>query len=236
MIVSMIALNEARMVDPVIGDIHDEPWVDRIIVIDGGSQDSTVQKLKRWPKCEVFHHYYDREYHDAQSMQRNIAMSYVPHGEPYFFLDFDEKCSDELKALLADINAHGMPDDADMVCVSRKSFESMRHEDSPFALLDDHGFPVPSYQIGQYPDWQGRIIRRKPGMFFINSPHHVLVGAEVIVNREADIIHYHGKYDARQREDIEIMWAMTQGRRKRLGLTADVFEVQLKPEYAEYGA
>jgi len=232
----MQSLNEEKMVDPVIGDFHDLEWVSRIIVIDGGSQDLTVHKLKQWPKCEVYHHFYDRGYHSAQSMQRNISLTYITMDEVCFILDFDEKMSDPLKMFLAGVEQGGMPNDADVVCVSRISYESMRYEGSPFAMLDDKGFPITSHSIGEYPDWQARLIKRSPKMFFINSPHHVLIGPEnqITVN-DTDIIHYHGKTDARDRESIEILWATTQARRKELGLVPDVFESRLKPEFARYG-
>lgn len=238
MIMLMQSLNEQMMVGPIIGDFHDLDWVSRIIVIDGGSQDFTVHKLKQYSKCEVYHHFYDRTYHSAQAMQRNISLTYIPTGEVCFILDFDEQMSDDLKAFLAKVDEKGMPDDADVVCVSRISYESIRHEDdSPFALLDAKGFPLIAHTIGQYPDWQARLIKRSPNMFFINSPHHVLIGA---VNQKAfentDIIHYHGKTDARDRDNIEILWAYTQARREELGLKPDVFEVNLKPEFAEFGS
>lgn len=236
MIVLMQALNEEKMIIPVIGDFYDCDWVSRIVVIDGGSQDFTVRKLKQYgKKCEVYHHYYDRQYHDAQSMQRNISLSYIPHGEICFILDFDEKMSDDLKAFLSAVDKTGMPDGSDVVCVSRISYESMRHEESPFALLDDVGFPVTSHTIGEYPDWQARLIRRSPEMFFVNSPHHVLLGAKKQLTKKVDIIHYHGKADSRDRGGIEILWAYTQARRKYLGLTPDSFEVKLKPEFVECG-
>jgi len=232
----MQSLNEAKMVNPVIRDFHDLDFVSRIIVIDGGSQDFTINKLELWPKCEVFHHFYDRGYHAAQSMQRNISLTYIPMGEVCFILDFDEKMSDNLKAFLAEVDENGMPMDADVVCVSRISYESMRHEDSPFAILDDTGFPLTSHTIGEYPDWQARLIRRSPEMFFINSPHHMLIGSKKQIPREnTDIIHYHGKSDSRDRENIEILWAKAQASRISLGLTPDVFEATLKPEFARYG-
>ena len=232
----MQSLNEEKMVDPIIRDFHDLDWVSRIIVIDGGSQDFTVHKLRQWPKCKVYTHFYDRKYHSAQAMQRNISLTYVPTDEICFILDFDERMSDDLKSFLADVDKNGMPDNADIVCVSRISYESMRHEGSPFALLDENGFRIISHTIGEYPDWQGRLLQKSSNMFFINSPHHVLMGARhQIVKGESDIIHYHGKIDARDRENIEILWAYTQARRKELGLKADSFETKLKPEFAKYG-
>jgi hypothetical protein len=60
-------------------------------------------------------------------------MSYIPYGQIYFILDFDEKMSDELKTLLKQLHEHGMPVNeknipVDTIQVSRKSFELMRYE------------------------------------------------------------------------------------------------------------
>ena len=238
MIIEMKCLQEAKSVDTIIGDIHDEPWVDRIVVIDGGSTDLTVHKLKQFSKVEVYQHKWEHGFHDNEIFQSNIAMSYIPMGEIFFILDFDEQCTPELKDLLADIDKNGMPEDVDLVSVSRRSYELMRYEDSPFAMVGEGGFWIVSHEIGQYPDFQVRIIRRKLGMHWVNSPHHVMFGIHeglfALKNVKADLIHYHGKEDARDREAIEIQWARCQARRKELGLPADVFETEIKPELNKY--
>lgn len=239
MIIGCKSLNEQRYVKPVIGDIHNEPWVDRIIVIDGWSSDDTVHELKQFPKVEVYSHKWEKWFHAQETTQSNILLQYIPIGEIFFILDFDERCSTELKALLADINQNGMPDDVDCVHVSRMSFELMRFDDSPFAMPDPKtGFWLTSHQIGQYPDFQLRIIRRKLGMHWVNSPHHIMWGFQEGLwtnkNIHADLIHYHGKEDARDRENIERQWLRNQARRIRLGLQADVFECDARPEIAHY--
>jgi len=237
-IIGMKCLNECKMIKPVIGDIHDEPWVDRIIVIDGDSSDDTVHELKQFPKVEVYIHKWEKWFHAQEVIQSNILLQYIPLGEIFFILDFDERCSAELKTLLADINKDGMPDDVDCVHVSRYSYELLRFDDSPFAMPDGNGFWLTSHQIGQYPDFQLRIIRRKLGMHWINSPHHIMFGfqEDLFTNKNivADLIHYHGKEDARDREGIERQWLRNQARRIHLGLEADVFEGTPRPEMAHY--
>ena len=236
MLIGMKSLNEERMIQPVIGDIHDEPWVDRIIVIDGWSTDNTVVELRQFPKVEVYQHKWEKWYHNQEVSQSNILMSYIPNGQTYFILDFDEKCSLDLKEALAKIDKEGAP--ADCVSVSRQSFELMRYDDdSPFAIPDGDGFWETSHQIGQYPDFQLRVITKKVGMHWINSPHHMLFGVGTQWSHatiQADLIHYHGKEDARDRESIEKQWLRHQARRNQLGLTCDVFEGDIKPELAKY--
>ena len=240
MIIGMKGLNESRYVKPVIGDIHDEPWVDRIIVIDGCSSDDTVHELKQFDKVEVYSHKWEKWFHAQEIIQSNILLQYIPLGSIFFILDFDERCSDDLKMLLADIDDNGMPDDMDCVHVSRKSYELMRFDDSPFAIPDmaRPGFWITSHTIGQYPDYQLRIIRRKLGMHWINSPHHIMYGMQENLftnkNIQADLIHYHGKEDARDRHNIERQWLRNQARRKELGLEADIFEGDPSPEMAKY--
>ena len=238
MIVGMKSLNEQNYVGPVIGDIHDEPWVDRIIVIDGWSSDDTVHELKQFKKVEVYSHKWEKWFHAQEVIQSNILFQYIPLGEIFFILDFDERCSDDLKILLADIDKNGMPDDVDCVQVSRRSYELLRFDDSPFAIPDGYGFWLTSHAIGQYPDFQLRIIRRKLGMHWVNSPHHILFGIKegwfTCKNITADLIHYHGKEDVRDRDRIERQWLRNQARRKHLGLEADVFECDVRPEIAHY--
>lgn len=232
MIILMKGLNEEKAVDRVIPDFHEELWVSRIIVIDGGSTDYTCQALKAYGKVDVFVHPWLDWYHDMEIIQSNIALSYVPHGQVCFILDFDEKMSDELKDLLAQIDKEGFP--SDIGHVSRKTYEVMRFPNSPWAILDHKGWPVISHQVGQYPDFQCRIIKRNPTMHWINSPHHQISGDNLKnVNFQADILHYE-KDDKRDRLRIEKKWARAQARRKELGLSCDVFECSVRPDLHKY--
>jgi len=234
LIVLQKALNEENYVNRVISDFHDEDWVDRIIVIDGGSTDYTVHELRQWPKCEVYIHPWKDDYHDMEVCQSNIALSYVPLGEICFILDFDERCSPELKKILAEINRKKeLPEGADIAHVSRRTYELIRFENSPYAIMGDDGWPLISHQIGQYPDFQCRIIKRRVEHRWINSPHHTLIGCEKNVNIQVDLIHYE-KDDYRDRIRIEKKWARVQARRKELGLVCELYETRVKPEFYKY--
>lgn len=233
MIVLMKCLNEERYVYRCISDFHNDPWVDRIVVIDGGSTDYTVPELKQFDKVEVYVHPWADWYHDMEVAQSNIALSYIPQGKVCFILDFDERISPELRLKLADINSQENVE-WDTAHVSRRTVEPLRHEDTPFAVLGDDGWPVESHQIGQYPDYQCRLLKRQVGMHWVNSPHHVLFGSWwVNVNIQADIIHFE-KDDLRDRQRIEKKWLRSQVRRRQLGLVADIFETNVKPELGRY--
>lgn len=233
MIISMKGLNEERAASRIVGDFHDEEWVSRVIVIDGGSNDYTVHDLKKFSKVEIYEHPWIDWYHDMEVSQSNIGLSYIPHGQIAMIMDFDERMSPELKAFLAKVDKEGMPNDVDMVNISRRTWELMRHEDSSFCIYGDDDWPIVSHHIGQYPDFQCRLIRKKMEMRWVNSPHHVLIGWETSEDVTADIIHFE-KEDYRDREKIERKWARAQARRKELGLSHDIFECTVKPEMAKY--
>jgi glycosyltransferase involved in cell wall biosynthesis len=233
MLFIMQCLNEEDYVERCLSDYHDLLFVEGIIVIDGGSTDYTVHELKKFKKVKVFTHPWLDWYHDMNIMQRNIALSYVPKGKFCFMLDFDERLSDPLKKFL--FSFHGSECSSDLVNVPRKTFELLRYPGSPYAIYGPDNLPVVSHQIGQYPDYQPRLIRRKVGMVWANSPHHVLMGwgKQEFLPEGHDILHFE-KDDSRSRLRIEKKWARAQSVRKELGLAPDVFETTLKPEVASF--
>lgn len=233
MIIGMKCLDEAKVVQRCIGDFHDEPFVDRIIVLDGHSTDYTVQELKRFPKVEVFQFPWIDEYHAMETTASNILLSYIPQGDLMMIMDFDERMSKGLKAFLNDLDPSTVPEQSTMH-FSRRTFELMRYDNSPFAMLEADGWPIISHQIGQYPDYQCRLIRKHYAMHWVNSPHHQLIGVLSNKNVDADIVHYE-KDDMRDRVMIEMKWARCQARRIELGIPPDIFESDVKhPEIGEY--
>lgn len=236
MIIGMKAVNEEKYVDRCISDFHDEPFCDRIIVIDGWSNDHTVQRLRQFSKVNVYSHYWDNNYHHMEVIQSNILLSYIPNGELMMIMDFDEKMSPELKDHLNHIQkSQDIIPIKGIVHFSRKTYEVLRYENSPHAVIGKDGWPMISHQIGQYPDYQCRLIRKDPLMHWINSPHHQLAGYEnnIFADVGIDILHFE-KDDYRDRISIEKKWAREQARRVELGLTPDVFESTIKPDIAEY--
>lgn len=235
MIILSKVLNEQNQVGRVMGNIHEEDWVDRIVVIDGCSTDYTVEELKKYPKVQVFQHPWIDSYFAMEVAQSNIGLSYIPQGATVFILDFDERVSPELKGILKALNEKGLP--ADVGNVPRKTVEPLRHEGSPFAMIGDDGWPIISHQIGQYPDRQVRILRKDYRMRWVNSPHHILMGWEGTTQFDtqegADIIHYE-KDDYRDRQRIERKWARAVAMRKKLGLPPDIHEVGIHPDVHKY--
>jgi len=235
MLIGCKCLNEEKTVKRVIGDFHDEPWVDKIIAIDGDSSDYTVQELRQFSKVDVYVHKYLDWYHDQEIMQANIVLSYIPHNEIVFLLDFDERITQPLKEVLSKINEAGeMPDGADLVHIPRRTIDVLRYENSPFAILGRDGWPMESHEIGQFPDYQPRLIRKTHKMHWVQSPHRALVGWIQIaaLRDECHILHYE-KDDYRDREWIERRWLRQNAKRISLGLPCDLYEVSAKPEFAD---
>ena len=233
--VVMKCLNEQKSVKRCIGDFHDEPWVDDIIVIDCGSTDFTVQELKQFEKVRVFVHPYLDWYHDAEIMHANIMLSYIANGSIFFSLDFDEKCNQPLKDFLTKVNEdQELPGDVDMVHIPRRTVQVMRHLDSTFAILGADGWPIESHQIGQFPDYQPRLFRKSMQMHWVQSPHRTILGCNTNyqLNHECYIEHYE-KDDSRDRDWIEKRWLKPIAQRKALGLPCDINDCSPKPEYAE---
>lgn len=233
----MKCLNEQHSVKRCLSHFHDESWVEKIRIIDGGSSDYTVHLCKQFPKVEVFVHPYLNWYHDQEIMQANIMMSYVPNGSIFFSLDFDERCSPNLKSFLSDIDkTNQLPEGADLVHIPRRTTECFRHEGSPFAVLGEDGWPIESHQIGQYPDYQPRLFRKSHRLHWVQSPHRVPLGYEKIYNipQDKDIfIEHFAKDDVRDRDWIERRWLRPLATRKALGLPSDLYDFQIKSEYAE---
>ena len=235
MYIIMKALDEQDSVARCIGDFHDDKFVDDIIVIDCGSTDQTVLELKQFSKVKVFIHPYLSWYHDAEVSHANIMLSYVPNGSIAFSLDFDERCNDKLKEFLTEVNEKNeLPEGADLVHIPRKTFEVLRHESSPFAIIGSDGWAIKSFDTGQFPDYQPRLFRKNYHMHWVQSPHRTLdcFTKNYNLNHECYINHY-AKDDSRSRDRIERRWLKPIASRKALGLPADLHEAQPKPEFAE---
>ena len=233
MIILMKGLDEEFSVHRCLSDFINEPFVSKVIVVDGGSTDFTMQKLKQFANIEVHIHPWLRDYHYQEVIQSMICLSYVRNGDLFFILDFDERISPELKETLNKIETGEIyVSDNTLVHFPRRTYEVLRYENSPHAIIGEDGWPLVSHQVGQYPDNQGRLMRKTELFHWINSPHHVPCGHKSEIVLEGDILHFN-RDDLRCRERTEKQWAFAQARRKELGLTADVFETCVKTEIAE---
>lgn len=86
----VITLNEERRIESCLRSLD---WVDEIVVVDGGSQDQTLEIASRYSKKVR-----QRPFDDFAT-QKNYAIG-LAEGDWIFSIDADEKASDELKQSL----------------------------------------------------------------------------------------------------------------------------------------
>ena len=90
MYVAMKCLDEYHAISRCIGDFHDEEFVEKIVVLDGGSTDFTVFELNRFPKVEVHTLVWNDLCPHMETTASNNLLGYIP-GQ-HSFLDRYQSC------------------------------------------------------------------------------------------------------------------------------------------------
>ncbi len=197
MTLCLIVLNEEKNLPRFIDKVISHPVFERVVAIDGGSKDNTVKLLKK-AGAEVYMHYYDKNYHDAQAMQRNISFSYIPDGKKVIVMDIDECFSQDLWDYLPVFAESRIP----FAHLSRRTFKYYAH-------IND-----PNKQIKDYPDYQPRLFTMDRKYKWLGSPHHALLNAPRTMNIEKDIIHF--EMENKNRAELEERWAAMQKKTKAI--------------------
>jgi ADP-heptose:LPS heptosyltransferase len=189
----IIVQNEEKNLPRFIELVVNNPYIGRVIAIDGGSNDKTVQLLEK-AGCEVYVHPYIKSYHDQQAMQRNISCSYVKDGENIIIMDIDECFSNDLKAHLPVLCESNI----DYGIISRRTYNY-------FADINDA-----SKRIKDYPDYQPRFYKWNRKYKFVGGAHHITLNCPEPVRIDKDIIHF--EKEGKDRVALENQWAgMMQG-------------------------
>lgn len=184
----IIVQNEEKNLPRFIENVIKHDCIGRVIAIDGGSTDKTVEML-RDAGAEVYIHPYIREYHEQQAMQRNISCSYVKDGERIIIMDVDECFSKELSEhLLLLCNTH-----IEYGLISRKTFNYYSDIKNP------------SKQIKDYPDWQPRFYIWNRKYKFVGGAHHITLNCPPPVKIQKDILHFES--EGKDRKAIETQWS-----------------------------
>lgn len=188
-----IVLNEEKNLPRFIDNVVKHPAIGRVIAVDGGSNDKTVAMLEK-AGAFVYTHYYDKDYHDMQALQRNISFSFVRDGEKCVVMDVDECFSDELSEYLPVFAESGI----EYGLLSRRTFNY-------YADIGD-----PTKQIKDYPDWQPRLYTWNRKFKWWNSPHHILLNMPTPVKIRKDIIHF--EKEGKDRDLLERQWSAMEKR------------------------
>ncbi len=184
----IITLDEEANLPRFIENVMSHKMIGRVVAIDGGSTDRTVELLEK-AGAEVHVHPYIKTYHEQQAMQRNISLSYVPDGMPVLIMDVDEVFSKELSeylGVLAEQTEHRYG------LISRMTFNR-------FADITDK-----SKRIKDYPDFQPRYYIWDRRYKFVGGAHHVTVNVPPAWKIERDILHF--EKEGKDRDALEMQW------------------------------
>lgn len=184
----IIVLDEEKNLPRFIELVMKHPAIGRVIAIDGGSNDKTVELLKM-AGAMVYIHHYDRNYHDMQAMQRNYSCSFVKDGEKIIIMDIDECYSKELSDYLYELAESNIVYGR----ISRRTFKM-------YADINDK-----TKQIKDYPDYQPRFYTWDRKFKWVGSPHHNIYNVPNPVKINKDIIHFEA--EGKNREALEAEWS-----------------------------
>jgi ADP-heptose:LPS heptosyltransferase len=193
----IIVQNEEKNLPRFIELVMSHPLIEKVIAIDGGSTDGTVELLKK-AGALVYTHFYDKDFLDMQAMQRNYSCAFVPDGRKIIIMDIDECLSDELYEYLFMFAESRI----DFATPSRRTFNY-------FADIKD-----PSKRVKDYPDYQPRLFTWNRKFKWVGSPHHAVLNTPNPVRVDKDIIHF--EREGKDRDALELKWAEMNNRTKEV--------------------
>lgn len=149
------------------------PYVDRAVIIDGGSVDGTKDYCLSHPKVEWYH----RKWDDSFANQYNEYLKYINSGW-VLICDDDELPSEELlKNLRAIVADSGAGDN--FCCVEFRSWSINPEDNPPKDHPDDY--------------WRKLFFRYNPGMKYVVDLHQCLTGYQNHKHARSNLIYYHIK-------------------------------------------
>jgi glycosyltransferase involved in cell wall biosynthesis len=156
---AVITLNEERMLPGLLASLG---WVDEIVLVDGGSQDKTVE-LARAAGCRVLEHPFD-----TYARQRNRALD-LARGDWILSIDADERPTsqlvDEIRDAISADRCHAFRLPIRSRIFGRRMRYSGTQDDRPIRLFrrgmacwtgDVHEvlqYSAPHHRIGQLHRW-----------------------------------------------------------------------------------
>ena len=187
----IIVQNEEHNLPRFIENVINHPSIGRVIAIDGGSTDNTVELLQK-AGAEVYVHVYKKNYFNQQAIQREISFSYVSDNTPCIFFDIDECMNQELYNYLPEL-AENCPDYA---LIARKTFD----------YYDD--IKDENKRIKDWPDYQPRVYRWKREYKFINGAHHRTINTPQPIKLPLSMWIIHFEKEGKDRDALEKQWSM----------------------------
>lgn len=135
------------------------PYVDKAIIVDGGSIDDSIFYLRNWaekePKLEVYFH----PWSDNFSAQRNNYLSRVPDNTWVLVSDPDEWFEDDLLKNLRNLTTHAEANGKDMIGFQCRSV-SLKGPQRVWENLDQY--------------WKRLLFKKYPNTKYVGNPHESL--------------------------------------------------------------
>ena len=184
----IIVQDEEKNLPRFIELVMSHPCIGRVIAIDGGSKDKTLELLTK-AGAEVYTHLYDKSHPNMQAIQREYSTYLLKENENIIIMDADEYFSKELSDYL-----YYLTECKDgFIQLSRRTFD--KYEDSLH----------PERQILNFPDWQPRVFCGwKHNYKWFRSPHHIMLNCPQPKNVDKAIIHCQG--EGKNRVELEKQW------------------------------
>jgi glycosyltransferase involved in cell wall biosynthesis len=143
------------------------PYVDRVIIVDGGSIDDSIFYLRNWAMEEPKLEFYIYPWTDNFSAQRNNYLSKVEPGTWALVSDpdewFDDECLKNLRGLINTAEVQGK----DMIGFRCRSV-SMKGPQRVWENLDKY------WKRLLFKKYEGTEYRGNPHEHLINHPHQIL--------------------------------------------------------------
>lgn len=160
--INMIVQDEASRIRPALENIKDVG--DEIVIVDGGSQDKTVEICK-----EYTDKIYTKKFQYDFAKQKNFA-DFKCNGRWILNIDVDEKLNDNLKRDIITILQNN--ESTDLLYVARRNIVNGITEKD----LEEWNWTIDKDGDVNYPDWQARIYKSSGRLQWKGRVHETVQG------------------------------------------------------------
>ena len=198
---NMMVQDNADIIRPTLDSIkrfmdhHDDV---ELVIVDGGSKDDTIKICK-----EYTDRVWEREFDNDFATQKNFLNS-KSMGRWIFNIDSDEILTEEMIQSLYAMLMLPQNQDIDLIYVPRVN-RVMGITDSHIAKW---GWRVDNDGDINYPDYQARIYKNKPGLRWEGKVHETIVGFErfgnIPMEKHLKLYLIHNKDISRQEKQNEL--------------------------------
>jgi glycosyltransferase involved in cell wall biosynthesis len=157
------------------------PFVDKVVIVDGGSVDDTIFYMRNWAAKEPKINFYLCPWKDQFSEQRNNYLKYVPDNTWAIVSDPDEVFMPETLQSLTYLIQEAERTNKDMIGFQCRSV-SYHGPDRTWESLDDY--------------WKRLLFKKYPGTHYVGNPH------ESLANHPHQIMDTKLIYEHRKQENV----------------------------------